>query len=188
MWAENPDTGECTLKRVVQLFRNEKYELVHVQVRGATITTTAGHPFFVQGQGWIFAKDLKVGYQLKLLSGGTALVEAVEWEELSEPVTVYNFEVEEFHTYFVEIHGFLVHNLCVQKTVAGDHNGYSARVSVGGEANRHAPHAHIFYKAEKIASVDDMGNILVGKLDRAGKKFVKQNIVQIADGIHKYYK
>ena len=188
VWAENPDTGECTLKRVVQLFRNEKYELVHVQVRGATITTTAGHPFFVQGQGWIFAKDLKVGYQLKLLSGGTALVEAVEWEELSEPVTVYNFEVEEFHTYFVGIHGFLVHNLCVQKTVAGDHNGYSARVSVGGEANRHAPHAHIFYKAEKIASVDDMGNILVGKLDRAGKKFVKQNIVQIADGIHKYYK
>lgn len=149
VWAENPDTGECTLKRVVQLFRNEKYELVHVQVRGATITTTAGHPFFVQGQGWIFAKDLKVGYQLKLLSGGTALVEAVEWEELSEPVTVYNFEVEEFHTYFVGIHGFLVHNLCVQKTVAGDHNGYSARVSVGGEANRHAPHAHIFYKAEK---------------------------------------
>ena len=188
VWAENPDTGECTLKRVVQLFRNEKYELVHVQVRGAKITTTAGHPFFVQGQGWIFAKDLKVGYQLKLLSGGTALVEAVEWEELSEPVTVYNFEVEEFHTYFVGIHGFLVHNLCVQKTVAGDHNGYSARVSVGGEANRHAPHAHIFYKAEKIASVDDMGNILVGKLDRAGKKFVKQNIVQIADGIHKYYK
>lgn len=188
VWAENPDTGECTLKRVVQLFRNEKYELVHVQVRGATITTTAGHPFFVQGQGWIFAKDLKVGYQLKLLSGGTALVEAVEWEELSEPVTVYNFEVEEFHTYFVGIHGFLVHNLCVQKTVAGDHNGYSARVSVGGEVNRHAPHAHIFYKAEKIASVDDMGNILVGKLDRAGKKFVKQNIVQIADGIHKYYK
>ena len=188
VWAENPDTGECTLKRVVQLFRNEKYELVHVQVRGATITTTAGHPFFVQGQGWIFAKDLKVGYQHKLLSGGTALVEAVEWEELSEPVTVYNFEVEEFHTYFVGIHGFLVHNLCVQKTVAGDHNGYSARVSVGGEANRHAPHAHIFYKAEKIASVDDMGNILVGKLDRAGKKFVKQNIVQIADGIHKYYK
>lgn len=188
VWAENPDTGECTLKRVVQLFRNEKYELVHVQVRGAKITTTAGHPFFVQGQGWIFAKDLKVGYQLKLLSGGTALVEAVEWEELSEPVTVYNFEVEEFHTYFVGIHGFLVHNLCVQKTVAGDHNGYSARVSVGGEANRHAPHAHIFYKVEKIASVDDMGNILVGKLDRAGKKFVKQNIVQIADGIHKYYK
>ena len=80
VWAENPDTGECTLKRVVQLFRNEKYELVHVQVRGATITTTAGHPFFVQGQGWIFAKDLKVGYQLKLLSGGTALVEAVEWK------------------------------------------------------------------------------------------------------------
>ena len=91
-------------------------------------------------------------------------------------------------TYFVGIHGFSVHNLCVQKTVAGDHNGYSARVSVGGEANRHAPHAHIFYKAEKIASVDDMGNILVGKLDRAGKKFVKQNIVQIADGVHKYYK
>lgn len=36
-------------------------------------------------------------------------------------------------------------------------------------------------------SVDDMGNILVGKLDKAGRKFVKQNIDKIADGIHTYY-
>ena len=57
------------------------------------------------------------------------------------------------------------------------------REGLGGGKVNAKPH-----KAEKIASVDDMGNILVGKLDRAGKKFVKQNIVQIADGIHKYYK
>ena len=56
VWAEDPETGERALKRVVCLFRNEKYELVHLQVNGETITTTVGHPFFVQGKGWVLPK------------------------------------------------------------------------------------------------------------------------------------
>ena len=73
VWAEDPETGERALKRVVCLFRNEKYELVHLQVKGETITTTVGHPFFVQGKGWVAAKELVVGDKLELLDGGEAL-------------------------------------------------------------------------------------------------------------------
>ena len=56
VWAEDPATGERALKRVICLFRNEKYELVHLQIKGETITATVGHPFFVQGKGWVAAK------------------------------------------------------------------------------------------------------------------------------------
>ena len=112
VWAEDPTTGERTLKRVVCLFRNEKYELVHLQVNGENITTTVGHPFFVQGKGWVAAKELVVGDKLELLDGGEAYIDAATTEELVDPVKVYNFEVEDFHTYFVGTISILVHNLC----------------------------------------------------------------------------
>ena len=112
VWAEDPETGERALKRVVCLFRNEKYELVYLQVKGETITTTVGHPFFVQGKGWVAAKELVVGDKLELLDGGEAYIDAATTEELVDPVKVYNFEVEDFHTYFVGTISILVHNLC----------------------------------------------------------------------------
>lgn len=40
------------------------------------------------------------------------IVEQVQHELLESPVTVYNFEVEGFHTYFVGETSVLVHNSC----------------------------------------------------------------------------
>ena len=113
VWAEDPETGERALKRVVRLFRNEKFELVHLQVNGETITTTVGHPFFVQGKGWVAAKNLVVSDKLELLDGGEAYVDAIDQEKLTESVKVYNFEVEDFHTYYVGKISVLVHNVCM---------------------------------------------------------------------------
>ena len=120
VWAEDPATGERALKRVVCLFRNEKYELVHLQVNGENITTTVGHPFFVQGKGWVAAKELVVGDKLELLNGGEAYVDAIATEQCAEPVKVYNFEVEDFHTYFVGTGCILVHNMCAKVSNHGN--------------------------------------------------------------------
>ena len=38
------------------------------------------------------------------------LVEGTEREQLEEPIKVYNFQVEDFHTYHVRVCGVLVHN------------------------------------------------------------------------------
>ena len=44
---------------------------------------------------------------------GTLLpVISVSREQLAEPVTVYNFEVEDWHTYYVSEEEVLVHNDC----------------------------------------------------------------------------
>lgn len=63
------------------------------------IRCTTEHPFWVQGRGWVAAKDLKPGDQL-LGSQGEQLV-VVAQELLREKADHYNFEVEGWHTYFV---------------------------------------------------------------------------------------
>ena len=118
VWAEEPETGERALKRVVRTFLNEKDELVHVQVNSETITCTTEHPFYVQGKGWVAAKDLKLGDKLELQNGDDAFVDAIRREKLSEPIPVFNFEVEDFHTYYVGAGCVLVHNQC-QRGVGG---------------------------------------------------------------------
>lgn len=112
VWAEDPETGERALKRVVCLFQSEKNELVHLLINGEVITSTMGHPFFVQGKGWVAAGELVVGDKLRLLDGCDAHIDSISIEVCEKPVKVYNFEVEDFHTYFVGLHRVLVHNLC----------------------------------------------------------------------------
>ena len=115
VWSENPETGEKALKEVVQTFVNETNELVHVHVNGEEIITTPEHPFYVPKKGWIGAIDLRAGDILLLQSGECVVVELIQYELLESPVKVYNFEVEDFHTYYVGDSAVLVHNVCGQR-------------------------------------------------------------------------
>lgn len=54
---------------------------------------------------WIAAKYLKPEDTLLLATGQTAIINAIEVEELDRPETTYNFEVADFHTYYVGSHG-----------------------------------------------------------------------------------
>ena len=112
VWATNPETGETALKEVVQTFRNEENELVHVTVNGEEIICTLTHPFYVPVKGWTAACELRAGDRLQLVNGEYVVVEQVQHEILESPITVYNFEVADFHTYYVGDTGVLVHNKC----------------------------------------------------------------------------
>ena len=96
---------------------NETDELVYVTVDGEEIVTTPSHPFYVPRQGWTDAIHLKAGDILLTVNGEYVVVEKVQHELLEIPVTVYNFEVEDFHTYYVG-DGVLVHNACGGETPA----------------------------------------------------------------------
>lgn len=96
----------------MQTFENESNELVHVFVNGEEIITTPSHPFYVPKLGWTSAIKLRAGDILVLSNGEYVVVEAVQHEILESPVKVYNFEVEDFHTYFVGESSVLVHNTC----------------------------------------------------------------------------
>ena len=112
VWASDPETGEVALKEVVQTFRNETTELVHVTVNGEEIVCTNEHPFYLPVKGWTEACQLRAGDILVLVNGEYVIVEQVQHEILEAPVATYNFEVQDFHTYYVGESAVLVHNLC----------------------------------------------------------------------------
>ena len=112
VWAENLETGEKALKKVVNTYVRIKTELVVIYAGSDTIETTDEHPFYVEGKGWIKAGNLKTGDTLRLLNGDNIKIDGVEVQKLDKEVKVYNFEVEDFHTYFVGEIGILVHNTC----------------------------------------------------------------------------
>ncbi|MEU1226626.1 PA14 domain-containing protein [Streptomyces sp. NPDC005828] len=81
--------------------------------RQATITATAGHPFWVDGRGWVNAGDLRTGDLVRDPSS----VEAVRITTIHDrgevaDQTVYNLSVSGIHTYHVRAgaHYLLVHN------------------------------------------------------------------------------
>ena len=112
VWATDEETGETALKEVVQLFRNETEEWVHVTVNGEEITCTPNHPFYSPAKGWTSAIDLRAGDILVMLNGEYVVVEQVQHELLESPEITYNFEVKDFHTYYVGEDQILVHNKC----------------------------------------------------------------------------
>ena len=79
-------------------------------MNGEEIITTPKHPFYVPQKGWVGSIQLRAGDILILQNGQYVIVEKVQHEILEEPITVYNFEVEDFHTYYVGESTILVHN------------------------------------------------------------------------------
>ncbi len=77
---------------------------------GERITTTAGHPFFVAGVGFVPAGRLAIGCQIVTRAGPALRLETEH--PTGKLQTVYNFEVAGTHTYFVGKAGLWVHNNC----------------------------------------------------------------------------
>ena len=157
-------------------------------MNGEEIIATPTHPFYCPVKGWIDAAKLRAGDILVLVNGEYVVVEKVQHELLETPVKVHNFHVEDYHTYYVAS-GVLVHNSCKQQKVAGNKDSWNARVSVGGMNDHNPPHAHIYYKNNKLASVTGAGEYLkesFGKL-KGGYEFVKKNLPAIADGIKTWW-
>ena len=155
---------------------------MHVKTDGDEIVCTREHPFYVPVRGWTAACDLRAGDILVRSNGEYVVVEAIEHELLESPITVYNFEVEDFHTYHVGSASVLVHNQCVARE-----GSYRADVRLGGEPNHPEGHAHIFHGSDRLASINEAGEIMAGKLDRGAKKFVEKYLAQIIDGIKQLY-
>ena len=113
VWSYNVETGERSLKAVKEVFVRENDELLHIETSRGAVDATTSHPFYVVGKGWVAAGDLAVGDSIQAISGDAGVVTSLELEKLDRPIFVYNLDVEDFHSYFVE--GVLVHNNCDYK-------------------------------------------------------------------------
>lgn len=94
---------------------NKAYNTDKEENNSIRIDCIPKHPFYVVNYGFKYASELLVGDKIISLSGDIYEIVSNEYEHLNLPVKVYNFEVEDWHTYFVTQDGLLVHNICAQK-------------------------------------------------------------------------
>jgi RHS repeat-associated protein len=121
----NEKTKQFEYKQVAHTFIGTKENLVHIKIKGEKrLTTTTEHPFYVkkthkardslsngdddeEGE-WVEAGELEVGDKVLRSNGKWTRITRIEYEQ--KQITVYNFEVEGNHSYFVGDVGVLSHN------------------------------------------------------------------------------
>ncbi|MCX7428769.1 MAG: polymorphic toxin-type HINT domain-containing protein, partial [Planctomycetia bacterium] len=94
-------------QQVLETFAHETDAVRTLAIQDAsgnveTLTTTDEHPFWVDQIGWVAAKDLATGTVVTTADGRTAIVVENYAQLLDTPAMVYNLEVADGHTYFVE--------------------------------------------------------------------------------------
>ena len=157
----------------MQLFRNETNEWYHVFVNGEEIVCTGGHPFYVVGlDKFLPARELKLYEKVLLSDGSYGTIDSIGIEALLEPEVTYNFEVADYHTYYVGECNVLVHNMC--RNPGGRHGGKAHRQKVKK------------IKEDLVNKGWDVSGKEVG-LRTANNKLRYPDITATKDGITRYY-
>ena len=118
VWSYDEKTGKKALKEVTKLFVNKTRKWIHLVFynhEGALekITCTEGHPFFVKDVGWVRAIDLVENDIVTTIDNDDITVSSMNIEIMDNDEYTYNFEVKDYHTYYVGKKGVLVHNECI---------------------------------------------------------------------------
>ena len=149
---------------------------------GEEIIATTSHPFYCPTKGWTDAAHLRAGDILVLVNGKYVVVEKVQHELLESPIKVYNFQVEDYHTYYVSDSGVLVHNKCLV-------NEDGVRVDVRTSNEHGLPHAHVSGNGPNT-TVGLEGYPMRGHPNFSKQQFwvIKKNWEIIKEGIELWFK
>lgn len=156
----DPDTLETREKTVLETYTRKIDRLVHLVINGEEIVTTDNHPFYVQGRGFIEAGRLLVGDKLVSVNGDDLSIEKYKLDKLNTPAKVFNFQVEDTHTYFVGLCGVWVHNAECTKQQVMDENRQSGRQA---QEERHNELLKTHPETQQeitIRPYDDSGNLV----------------------------
>ncbi|WP_443944866.1 polymorphic toxin-type HINT domain-containing protein [Pedobacter sp. AW1-32] len=160
VWAWDEETNTTALKNVISTMQREVDATVEISLEGETIETTAEHPFYTRN-GWKDAADLNEGEELITKEG--------KWKPIKkhgfsyQKRKVFNFEVAGWHTYFVGVLAWLVHNAA--KCITGAIKEISKRLKYLGRTPGKASRTgkEVFERMKKAGTarevVDDFGNV-----------------------------
>lgn len=205
-------TGMIVAKEVTDVLHNTSNDICHIALSsGDTITSTALHPWYVQGKGWVPAYALCETDNLLTNSGESVKILGVHREKLDEPIDVYNITVgeedtDEFHNYFVGGDEILVHNACKpiekhhfltnknkkwtpqMKEITDKYN-----LDLNGKWNiqameHHGRHATEYHRAmyEQLKNIDNIANGDVGLFKELFDK-VKKTVMQNPKALYKAF-
>lgn len=105
-------SGKENLKSVKNTFKKTTNKIININTNKTEIYTTEGHPFFVKDEGFKKAKDIKINDKIIVFGNGEVEVTSKKVKKLSKQIEVFNFEVDDYHNYFVGEEKLLVHNRC----------------------------------------------------------------------------
>ena len=189
VYSKDTETGEEGYKEVVRVFKKKTYELVYLNIGEEEIITTPNHPFYVVGEGFIEAGNLKIGDEVETTDGKALEIEAITIEYLDTPIQIYNFEVADWHTYYVSEEEVLVHNNNSCMRSDGDNykpsnKPYKTNKLANEQAKKHG------YKDAHDLKEDYVGKANVSKFDmkydtETGEIYLesKDGRTQIATGL-----
>ncbi len=114
MLAADPETGETVAKPVLDTYVHHDVDTYEVETSTGTVTSTAEHPFWVDGKGWTPVRELQPGD--KLVDAEGVRVELVSVTTTGATATVHNFHVADLNNYHVRTGDsyVLVHNSCIE--------------------------------------------------------------------------
>ena len=125
IWTRNDITLEYGYRPVIATKATPDQPIFQVTVKNhqgdiETLQTTAEHPFWIKDSGWLKASLLEQG--MILLDRNNQEVEVLSQYLLPNHTdTVYNIEVDDFHTYHVGRLGVWVHNAdCCGRGLTGN--------------------------------------------------------------------
>lgn len=133
VWAQDERTGEQALRPVVATKKTPYQRALRLTLEGPEgaeyLGVTKNHRIYTPDKQWVTAGSLKPNDIVATQSGELLRVTGIEpW---GQPVTVYNVEVDGFHTYFVGQHRAWVHN-----TYEGDGTGGEPDGGIGALLSR----------------------------------------------------
>ena len=109
-----------------------------------------------------------------LRNGDYVIIEKVQHEILEAPIKVYNFEVEDFHTYYVGSNSILVHNACGPK----NQETYSTRRQAFNASKRDIGVPTSEQPIKVGPNIDKRGNVVPGRLyDFGNGKYIRDDVV-----------
>lgn len=111
--AYNQFTGDQAYKSVVRLLPSKTVSLYKIKTDNVIIEATADHPFYVKEKGFVKAENLTEADRIINSNGEVVKIVSIEYVKLDEIIDTYNFEVKDYHTYYVSRSNILVHNDCI---------------------------------------------------------------------------
>ena len=135
VWSYNELTGETGLQEIVRTMVREIDHTIELYTEEEIIETTAEHPFLTDNS-WKDATDLQTGDKIRSRNEEDIEIKDVKFSY--RPRKVYNFEVSNWHTYFVGALVWLVHNAekCISKIFKISRKKYPNHVKLIEEAKR----------------------------------------------------
>lgn len=103
----NEKLNTLDYRPVTQLLQVTRDTLYKILIGDNLIEASSDHPFYRNGK-WVAVRNLKTGDSLSVENGKFILISDISYEV--GQFKFFNFEVDEFHTYFVSDSKVLVHN------------------------------------------------------------------------------